>query len=103
MEFLVVSSLSSGANTYISKMIVLIVDGTDGLLTIVAVILIVGHVVIVGQLASEVVVASYAYVDESFALIDKVFAEEIASIGNDTVSIAIELAVGVLHGVRDTL
>ena len=78
------------------EVVVVLVDWAGGSEGVGAVVLVVGHWLLLGQLAPYHVVACNADIDDGLAFLDKIFAEEVASIRNNAVSVSYKIAIGVL-------
>ena len=61
-----------------------------------AIILVIGHTLVSADLASEVIIAADPDVDDSFAFVDKILANKVASVRCRLVSVSRKLAVSVL-------
>lgn len=103
LELHVLHLLGHCSHTNIVEVVVLIVFIADGPLTVGAVVLVVRHVVESSELAAELVKAIYAQVDQSFANVQEVFANEVAAIVKTLVADSEYIAVCVLNPEKSTL
>jgi hypothetical protein len=85
------------------EMIVFAICSADRLNRVGAVVLIVRHAFDGGNLASEIIETVDPDVDNAFALLDEIFANQITSIRDFLISVSCELAVCILSRGKSTL